>query len=198
LIFRARTRGTAALVITIGLFPLVTLVNPASASGLEPPTTQVNSVELQALLVTSTVAQSAQRDNISVTEAPAVAAISSIRTGPVPAPAVGASIIETAYAYIGTPYVSMGNSPAGFDCSGFTSYVYAQHGISIPRTARGQWGAGTAIPESVAQPGDLVVLNGGGHIGIWISPGVMIDAPVPGSSVGVHNTWGSYSIVRIG
>ena len=171
-------------------------MNPASASGLEPQTTQVNSVEPQVLTITSVAAPSIQRDNISVTEAPAVTAASF--AGNVPAPAVGSSLLETAYAYIGTPYVSGGSSPSGFDCSGFTSYVYAQHGISLPRSSSAQWGMGTAIPESAAQPGDLVILNGGGHVGLWVSPGVMIDAPVPGQTVGIHRMWGAYSVVRVG
>lgn len=197
MIYHGRTRGTAALVFTLGLLSSVAIVNPASASELEPQRTQLNSVELQTLTVTSTASSTIHRDSVSVTEyvAPAVA---SYRSGTVPAPIVGSSLIETAYAYIGVPYVSYGSTPAGFDCSGFTSYVYAQHGISLPHSSTAQWGMGTTIPESAAQPGDLVILNGGGHVGLWVSPGVMIDAPVPGQSVGVHNMWGPYSVVRIG
>ena len=194
--YRARTRGTATLALAIVLGFFISIVNPAAASGLEPQRTQLNSVEPQVLTITSVAAPSIQRDNISVTEAHAATAASF--AGNVPAPVVGSSIIETAYAYIGTPYVSMGSTPAGFDCSGFTSYVYAQHGVSLPHSSIAQWAMGVTIPESEAQPGDLVILNGGGHVGLWLSPGVMIDAPVPGQYVGVHNMWGPYSVVRIG
>lgn len=194
--YRARTRGTATLALAIVLGFFISIVNPASASGLEPQRTQLNSVEPQVLTITSIAAPSIQRDNISVTNAPATVATSF--AGNVPAPAVGSSLLETAYAYIGTPYVSRGSSPSGFDCSGFTSYVYAQHGIYLPHSSTAQWGMGTTISESEAQPGDLVLLNGGGHVGLWVSPGVMIDAPVPGQTVGIHNMWGPYSVVRIG
>ena len=196
MVFRARTRGTAALALAIVLGFFISIVNPASASGLEPQRTQLNSVEPQVLTITSEAAPSIQRDNISVTESHAASATSF--AGNVPAPAVGSSIIETAYAYIGTPYVSMGSTPAGFDCSGFTSYVYAQHGVSLPHSSTAQMAMGVTIPESEAQPGDLVLLLGGGHVGLWVSPGVMIDAPVPGQYIGVRAMWGPYTIVRIG
>lgn len=196
MVFRARTRGTAALAISLGLFSTVTIVNPALASELGPQETQLNSVEPQVLTITSATAQSIQRDSVSVTEAPVV--VASYRSGTVPAPAAGSSLIETAYAYIGVPYVSYGSTPAGFDCSGFTSYVYAQHGISLPHSASAQMRSGVAIPESEAQPGDLVILLGGGHVGLWVAPGVMIDAPVPGRSVGVNPIWGPATIIRVG
>lgn len=196
MVYRARTRGTVALAISLGLVLSVATANPAVASKLEPQRTQLNSVEPQVLTVTSAATMSIQRDPVSVTEAPVVAA--STRSGTVPAPVVGSSIIETAYAYIGVPYVSYGSTPAGFDCSGFTSYVYALHGVSLPHSSTAQMAMGVAIPESEAQPGDLVILLGGGHVGLWVSPGVMIDAPVPGQFVGVRSIWGPATIIRVG
>lgn len=196
MVYRARTRGTVALAISLGLVLSVATANPAVASKLEPQRTQLNSVEPQVLTVTSAATMSIQRDPVSVTEAPVVTA--STRSGTVPAPVVGSSIIETAYAYIGVPYVSYGSTPAGFDCSGFTSYVYALHGVSLPHSSTAQMAMGVAIPESEAQPGDLVILLGGGHVGLWVSPGVMIDAPVPGQFVGVRSIWGPATIIRVG
>ena len=95
------------------------------------------------------------------------------------------SVVETAFQFLGTPYVYGGSSPAGFDCSGLTSYVYALHGVSLPRTSQAQWGVGTGISLSEAQPGDLVIMNGGGHVGIYIGGGQVVHAPRPGRSVEV-------------
>lgn len=113
-----------------------------------------------------------------------------------PASVAGSSLLSTAYSLSGTPYVWGGTTPAGFDCSGFVRYVFAQHGISLPRTSQAQTAAGTIISASQAQPGDLV--SWGYHIGIYLGNGKMIDAPRPGQTVGVHAVWGSPVYVRIG
>ena len=91
-----------------------------------------------------------------------------------PASASGSSIVSIAMQYVGTPYVYGGSSPSGFDCSGFVQYVYAQAGISLPRTSGAQAAAGTAVSMSEAQPGDIVYY--GYHVGIYAGNGMMIDA----------------------
>lgn len=71
-------------------------------------------------------------------------------------------IAATAKQYLGTGYVYGGASPRGFDCSGFTMYVYSQHGYSLPHSATSQWqsGLGTRVYSiSELQPGDLVFFN---------------------------------------
>lgn len=99
----------------------------------------------------------------------------------------GASIAETAMSYLGTPYSYGGASPKGFDCSGFTMYVYKNFGYSLPHTATGQWqsGYGTRIYNiSELQPGDLVFFcdpsrsNGKAcsHAGIYVGNGQHIHA----------------------
>jgi cell wall-associated NlpC family hydrolase len=99
--------------------------------------------------------------------------------------------------YLGVPYVYGGSSPAGFDCSGFVKFVYAQVGISLPHSAAAQGRLGTRIPVSAAVPGDVVVLDGGAHVGIYVGGGRMIDAPVPGRVVSVDAIYDSnYYIVR--
>lgn len=90
-------------------------------------------------------------------------------------------IISTAKRYIGVPYVWGGSSPSGFDCSGFTQYVFKQHGITIPRTTTEQYKLGSYVSKSNLLPGDLVFLQntyreGISHVGIYVGDGKMIHA----------------------
>jgi cell wall-associated NlpC family hydrolase len=108
-----------------------------------------------------------------------------------------ASVYNVATQYIGTPYVYGGATPAGFDCSGFVMYVYAQFGISMPHSSTGQGAMGTPIAESAAVPGDLVIMSG--HDGFYAGNGMILHAPYEGASVRVQPIWTSdYKIVRIG
>jgi len=89
-----------------------------------------------------------------------------------PKPSTGKGLIADAKSLIGTSYQLGGTTPSAFDCSGFTSYVFAQNGISLPRTAAGQYSALPKISKSQIQSGDLVFFSGspgGGnitHVGI--------------------------------
>jgi len=101
-------------------------------------------------------------------------------------------LVQYAEKYIGTPYVWAGENPSGFDCSGFTSYVYKSMGKELPRRAVDQYNACNKIKERAVQKGDLVFFdNGSGvsHVGMVISekgePVVMIHAS---SSQGVIRT----------
>jgi cell wall-associated NlpC family hydrolase len=107
----------------------------------------------------------------------------------VPASAYGSSIVSIAARYVGVPYVYGGTTPDGFDCSGFTSYVYAQVGISLPRTSSAQGSVGTKVSRDQAQPGDLIWTPG--HIAIYAGDNMMIDAPRPGKSVQFRQIWQS-------
>lgn len=97
-------------------------------------------------------------------------------------------IINTAKSFLGTPYQWGGTSPSGFDCSGFTQYVLAQNGKSIPRTSQEQFASGQAVDKSNLQAGDLVFYNWSGgteatHVGIYEGNGKMIHAPHSGDVV---------------
>ncbi|MFF2270577.1 C40 family peptidase [Cellulosimicrobium cellulans] len=107
----------------------------------------------------------------------------------VPASAYGSSIVSIAARYVGVPYVYGGTTPDGFDCSGFTSYVYAQVGISLPRTSSAQGSVGTKVSRDQAQPGDLIWTPG--HIAIYAGDNMMIDAPRPGKTVQFRQIWQS-------
>lgn len=94
------------------------------------------------------------------------------------------TIIATAKQYLGVPYVWGGTTPSGFDCSGFTSYVYRSVGINLPRVSRDQQNIGTRISPSQVQPGDLVFRGSPAyHVGIYIGGGQYIHAPQTGDVV---------------
>lgn len=93
----------------------------------------------------------------------------------------GLGIIAYANKFLGVRYRWGGTTPSGFDCSGFTSYVYRQFGISLPRTSSSQASVGKSVSYSQAVPGDLVVFSG--HVGIYVGDGNMIHSPSPGQSV---------------
>ena len=108
-------------------------------------------------------------------------------------------VVQVALQYQGVPYLFGGTTPAGFDCSGFVQYVYAQFGVGLPHSVRGAAAIGTPISRDAALPGDIVIFNNMSHSGIYMGGGQIIDAPVPGQSIRVRPLWtDAYYIVRIG
>lgn len=99
------------------------------------------------------------------------------------------SIILMAEEQLGVPYQWAGSSPEGFDCSGFTSYVFAKNGKELPRRAADQYAEGTVVKDKNIKPGDLVFFdNGSGisHVGIVISnPGEPLKMIHSASSKGI-------------
>ncbi|TGO03789.1 NLP/P60 family protein [Serinibacter arcticus] len=84
------------------------------------------------------------------------------------------AVVAEAFKYVGVPYVSGGASPSGMDCSGFVQYVFAQVGVSLPRTSGAQAGAGYRVSAAEARAGDLIYSPG--HIGIYLGDGQHIAA----------------------
>ena len=106
----------------------------------------------------------------------------------------GSAVLRIAARYVGVPYVYGGTTPRGFDCSGFTRYVYAQVGRSLPRTADQQMRATHRISRSQARPGDLVAFVRGGrayHIGIYAGNNMMYDSPRSGKRISRRAIWTS-------
>lgn len=93
-------------------------------------------------------------------------------------------VIERAKQFLGVPYVWGGTTPNGFDCSGFTQYVFRSVGVELPRVARQQQLVGTPIPVSQIQPGDLIFWGyPAHHVAIYIGNGKYIHAPRTGDVV---------------
>lgn len=91
------------------------------------------------------------------------------------------NVVQVAESYEGSRYVSGGSSPSGFDCSGFTQYVYGKCGITLSRTSYTQATQGTAVGKSELQPGDLLLFHyygssSIGHVGIYVGNGKFIHA----------------------
>lgn len=107
------------------------------------------------------------------------------------------ALMDAALPYEGVPYVFGGTTPSGFDCSGFTRYVYAKIGIHLPRTAQEQYNASTRITADEAKPGDLIFFTKTyqtsmriTHVGIYVGNGQMFHAG--GSRVGYTNIRTAY------
>lgn len=115
------------------------------------------------------------------------------------APADTYGITGTALTLRGTPYRNGGSDPAGFDCSGFVWYVFAQHGVKMPRTVGELARIGTNVNGGV-EPGDLVFFNttgaGPSHVGIAIGGDEFIHAPSTNGEVRVERLGASYWSTR--
>lgn len=91
------------------------------------------------------------------------------------------AILSTAKSYTGVPYLWGGTTPSGFDCSGFTQYVFEKNGITLPRTSNQQYQTGTSVSFNSLIPGDLVFFNFNSgsvvsHVGIYLGDGQFISA----------------------
>ena len=190
---------------------IVTMAVPASAVPLEQPGGSAPGVDVSALTaparaalatspvvaVSSDATWTFETPAITVTanpkpepvvvRAPSTSRATERAGGAIPASAIGSAVIEIAARYVGIAYVYGGATPDGFDCSGFTAYVYAQLGITLPRTSADQLYAGVQVPRDQAQPGDLVWSPG--HVGIYAGGNTMIDSPRPGKSVQFREMW---------
>ena len=106
------------------------------------------------------------------------------------------SIFSTAKRGIGVRYVFGGSSPSGWDCSGFTSWVYRQHGIYLPHSAGAQARMGKRVSRSEARPGDLAYYPG--HVGIYAGNGMILDAGNSAKNTSIRKLWNAnWSFYRI-
>ena len=106
----------------------------------------------------------------------------------------------TALSLRGAPYRNGGSDPAGFDCSGFVSYVFGQNGVAVPRTVTEQFRAGRQVAGPQLEAGDLVffstVTPGASHVGISIGGDEFVHAPSSKGEVRVERMSASYWATR--
>jgi cell wall-associated NlpC family hydrolase len=196
----ARAALATAPVVTVAADAQFTLDVPAVTVVKDAPPPPVVKKKVAATSTRTTVAasRSAARTAAPTTEeAPAEAVAEEAPSANVPASASGSAVAEIATRYVGVPYRSGGTTPDGFDCSGFTSYVFAQVGISLPRTSSAQRYAGTVVSRGEARAGDLIWSPG--HISIYLGDGMQVDAPRPGKTIQVRPLWQSSPVfIRVG
>jgi cell wall-associated NlpC family hydrolase len=108
----------------------------------------------------------------------------------------GPAAARDALGFLGVPYLWGGTSPAGFDCSGLVQYVFARHGVQLPRVAEDQARVGLAVPAGALQPGDVVFFADAGgyvhHEGIALGGGRFVHAPHTGDVVKVSSLYEPY------
>lgn len=151
---------------------------------------QAQAAQAQAQAQTQAEAQTASRSSER-------ADISSVPTAP--ASATGQALADYALQFQGYPYVSGGNTPSGWDCSGFVQWVFAQFGVSLPHYSGAQMSVGTAVGSiAEAAPGDIIVNTQ--HAAIYIGNGMVINAlnPAQGTQVTSLAVFsGGYAIRRV-
>ncbi len=207
---RSAVVGAAGgLALTTIAIPATAAPAEGPASALPPVDVAALTAEARAALATSPVVE-VPTDAAWAFDAPQITVTANPKPEPPPAPAparstssaasrsearavnnaipqavAGNAVLEIAARYVGVPYVYGGSTPDGFDCSGFVSYVYAQLGISLPRSSGAYYDVGTRVSEP--QPGDIIVSPG--HVGIYAGDGLQIDAPRPGKTIQFRAIW---------
>ena len=116
-------------------------------------------------------------------------------------PAAGYAVAGTALALRGAPYRSGGADPHGFDCSGFTWYVFGQHGITLPRDVREQFRMGKAVTPDRLTAGDLIFFStsapGASNVAIAIGGDQFVHAPSSAGVVRVERLSAGYWLPRL-
>lgn len=139
-----------------------------------------------------------QRRQAALLEQTPIGASAADGSSSVAPPSQYGGVVGIAMRYLGVPYVWGGSTPSGFDCSGFTMYVYAQMGVSLPHYTGAQWNMGVPVARSDLQAGDLVFFDGLGHMGIYMGGGQFIHAPHSGDVVKISSLSGWYEATYVG
>lgn len=117
-------------------------------------------------------------------------------TEPAASPAA-AKLARAALSYVGRPTRWGGNTPAGWDCSGFTQYLFKQQGVSLPHNSAAQWQLGTPVARGDLRAGDLVFFantfeRGISHVGVYVGAGQMVSGQSEQIGTAVANVFDVY------
>lgn len=142
-------------------------------------------------------------DNSGTAKTPNLASVLGAAIGPKTSDnnsSKGAAIVKTAQKYMGVPYVWGGDTPTGWDCSGFTQYVMRENGINILRTAAEQFSQGTPVDKANLQVGDMVFFTtykpGASHVGFYMGDGKFIHASSAAKQVTINSLSETYYTER--
>lgn len=206
----ALVAASGGLIMTMAI-PASATTSEAPSSNLPPVDVSALTAEARAALATSPVVEvptqaawGFEAPTITVTANPkpvvverttqtsrsadrAAADAAAAANNAIPPVVAGNAVLEIAARYVGVPYVHGGTTPDGFDCSGFVQYVFAQLGISLPRSSGDYYNVGVRVTDP--QPGDIIVTPG--HVGIYAGPNLQIDAPRPGKTIQFRAIWQS-------
>ncbi len=109
-------------------------------------------------------------------------------------------VLKTCRRYMGVPYVWGGESPGGFDCSGYVQYVFGKHGVHLPRTADIQFNVGRRVKRGQERPGDLVFFEtyapGASHVGVYLGNRLFIHASSSHQQVAIGSLNDEYFSAR--
>lgn len=191
---RSLTQPSAQQAMGVAVLGSGTASTATSAAGASLATTSTTSA-VQALTGASASTGTSQdfaTQLAALSGAAAVAPAPASATGP-----TGADLVAEARKYVGVPYVWGGATPQGLDCSGLVKLSLSALGVDMPRVAREQMTQGTPVASlDQAEPGDLLVFDGGSHIGIYLGEGRMIDAPKPGDRVRERDVYETPTAIR--
>lgn len=162
-----------------------------------PPAVEVAAVAVQPITRKPAVGK-VKPPVVKPAVAPAVKKAPAMRTTvvvQVEASGSAAAVVAFVYSVVGRPYVYGAAGPEAFDCSGLVVAAYRRIGVSLPHKAAAFYTVGRAVPRSELRPGDIIVMAGGSHAGIYVGNGMMVHAPHPGARVELAPIW-SFSAAR--